>query len=49
MSQSKGLTQNKKKTMHEIKLSTSTTYLFTNLCSYIVWPTHLGQPIYLRT
>ncbi len=49
MSHLKGLTQNKKKNYAQFELPTSPTYLFTQLSKCLVWPTHLGWPMYLPT
>jgi hypothetical protein len=51
MSHSKGLTKKKKKKiMHNFKLRTSPTYLFTYVNKCLIWPTHdLGRPMHLLT
>jgi hypothetical protein len=50
MNHSKRLNQNKKKIMHNFKLPTSPTYLFTYLNRWLIWPIHdLGRPMHLFT
>jgi len=39
----------KKQIMYNSKLFISPNYFSTWLASYLVWPTHLGQPMYLFT
>jgi hypothetical protein len=45
----KGLTQNKKKSYAQFQTINLPTYLSTCLGRYIVWSTHLDQPMYLLT